>query len=99
MLVVSGLLLEPREKGDLNSACDVEASVEAVLSVFFWMAVVEVRRAGSVWRPAPRTSEDAAREEMDMATVRYMQERQSASPMGGGRRRSGGGRGSGGGDG
>lgn len=65
MIVVSGLLLAPRWKGDLNSACDVEASVE--LASRFWMAVEVVRRAGTAWRVAPRTSEVAAREEIDMS--------------------------------
>lgn len=55
----------PRWKGEVYSACDVEAS-EALR---FCTMADEERRAGVVCWAARRTSEVAAREERDIAAV------------------------------
>lgn len=88
--VVSCLPEDPRLKGDLYSACEVEASVAAR---FCWTIEVEERSAGTCERVADRTSDEVALEESDMLDRAFEKLwRRSGESMGGGcgaRRRDG----------
>ena len=66
MTVVSFFPLVPRVKGELNSACEVEASARVRLCC--WTAR-GARAAGRVWREAWRATTEERRVGIDMAAA------------------------------